>query len=167
MLCGKKEHETHCVVSEQGVNVLKYETGIDLETLSRHVRHLYDIRDMNAPIASGSHKIDAMVVLPCSMKTLASIANGISDNLLLRAADVSLKEGRQLILAVRETPLSPIHLKNMLALSQIGVRIVPLSPGFYHLPQTLEALIDMMAGRICDVLGIHTELFTRWGVEPG
>ena len=162
VLAEKKECEVHCVVSEQGANVMKHETGADVADLVGYVACMHDVRDMAAPIASGSFPMDSMVILPCSMKTLASVANGISDNLLLRAADVSLKEGRPLVLGVRETPLSSIHLKNMLELSRMGVKIVPLSPGFYHMPKTLESLVDMMVGRICDTLKIPSDLFERW-----
>ena len=96
------------------------------------------------------------------MKTLGCIANGISDNLLIRAADVMLKENRPLLLVPRETPLNAIHLENMLKLSKIGVRIIPAAPGFYHKPTTLEELVDMMVGKICDSLGIEHNLFVRW-----
>ncbi len=116
-----------------------------------------------APIASGSHKAQSMVVCPCTTGTLAAIANGNSDNLLERAADVMLKEKRQLIMVVRETPFSQIHLENMLRLSQAGATIMPANPGFYHKPEKLEDIIDFMVSRILDHLKIEHSLLARWG----
>ena len=116
-----------------------------------------------APIASGSHKAQSMVVCPCTTGTLAAIANGNSDNLLERAADVMLKEKRQLIMVVRETPFSQIHLENMLRLSQAGATIMPANPGFYHKPENLEDIIDFMVSRILDHLKIEHSLLARWG----
>ena len=116
-----------------------------------------------APIASGSHKALSMVVCPCTTGTLAAIANGNSDNLLERAADVMLKEKRQLIMVVRETPFSQIHLENMLRLSQAGATIMPANPGFYHKPEKLEDIIDFMVARVLDHLKIEHSLLERWG----
>ena len=116
-----------------------------------------------APIASGSHKALSMVVCPCTTGTLAAIANGNSDNLLDRAADVMLKEKRQLIMVVRETPFSQIHLENMLRLSQAGATIMPANPGFYHTPEKLEDIIDLMVARVLDHLKIEHSLLERWG----
>lgn len=119
--------------------------------------------DWNAPVASGSNPADAMVVCPCSMGTLAAIANGLSDNLIERAADVMLKEQRKLILVPRETPFSTLHLENMLKLSRMNAVILPANPGFYHRPQTAEAVIDFVVARILDQLGIQHALMTPWG----
>jgi len=116
-----------------------------------------------APIASGSHKAKSMVVCPCTTGTLAAIANGNSDNLLERAADVMLKERRQLIMVVRETPFSHIHLENMLRLSQAGATIMPANPGFYHKPESLDDIIDFMVSRILDHLNISHNLLPCWG----
>ena len=158
--------EVHCVASRHGSEVMSYELGEErTASLLAKVHRVYDPDDMWGAIASGSYRFDAMIVVPCSMKTLAAIACGLSDSLLLRAADVSLKERRKLILVPRETPYSSIHLKNMLALSEIGVDIVPASPGFYHRPRTIEQLVDMFVMRLCDRLGIETELSDRWGAE--
>jgi 4-hydroxy-3-polyprenylbenzoate decarboxylase len=154
--------EIHAVISEHGWQVLEYECGINQNDIREKVDFLHDVKNIAAPIASGSFKTDAMVVVPCSMRTVASISNGIADNLLSRAADVMLKEGRKLILVPRETPLNAIHLGNMLKLSQLGVRIVPASPGFYHRPTSLQEIIDMMVGKICDTIGIDHDLFSRW-----
>ena len=157
--------EIHAVVSEPGWQVLQYECGITRQDIAAKVDFLHDINNISACIASGSFITDAMVVVPCSMKTLGGIANGIADNLLGRAADVMLKEGRKLILVPRETPFNAIHLGNMLKLAQLGVRIVPACPGFYHRPVNLQEIIDMMVGKICDTLGVDHDLYPRWQGE--
>lgn len=155
--------ETHLVVSTMGGEyVTEHETGMKLEELKSMATYFHDNKNFAAPIASGSFKVDSMVVLPCSMKTLSSVAHGFSDNLLTRACDVMIKENRKLILVPRETPLSSIHLENMLKLSQMGVTIFPPSPGFYNHPETLEDVILNMTGRILDMLGIDNNLIKRW-----
>lgn len=154
--------ETHLVVSSMGEYVTEHETGIKLEELKAMATHYHDNKNFAASIASGSFKVDGMVVLPCSMKTLSSVANGFSDNLLTRACDVSIKEGRKLILVPRETPLSPIHLENMLKLSRMGVVIFPPSPGFYNHPETLEDIVINLTGRVLDMLSIDNNLVNRW-----
>jgi len=116
-----------------------------------------------APVASGSNPADAMVVCPCTMGTLAAIAGGMSDNLIERAADVTLKENRKLILVPRETPFSAIHLENMLKLARLGVTILPANPGFYHHPQSVADLVDFVVARVLDHLGISHELLPKWG----
>ncbi|UCD68228.1 MAG: UbiX family flavin prenyltransferase [Betaproteobacteria bacterium] len=118
-----------------------------------------------APVASGSNPADAMVICPCTMGTLASVAAGLSDNLIERAADVMLKEKRPLILVPRETPLSTIHLENMLRLSRAGATILPANPGFYHHPDSVDALIDFVVARVLDQLGIEHALMSRWGEQ--
>ena len=118
-----------------------------------------------APVASGSHPADAMVVCPCTMGTLAAIAGGMSDNLIERAADVMLKEQRKLILVPRETPFSAIHLENMLKLARLGVTILPANPGFYHKPQSVADLVDFVVARLLDHLGVAHQLLPRWGEE--
>ena len=122
--------------------------------------------DWNAPLASGSNPADAMVVCPCSMGTLAAIANGLSDSLIERAADVMLKENRTLILVPRETPFSALHLENMLALTRMNAVILPANPGFYHRPQSVEDIVDFVVARVLDQLGIRHELVVRWGEAP-
>jgi 4-hydroxy-3-polyprenylbenzoate decarboxylase len=122
-------------------------------------------RDYGAPFASGSSAPDGMVIIPASMSTVARIAHGISDNLLTRAADVMLKERKRLILVPRETPYSEIHLKNMLDLTRAGAVIMPASPSFYGRPQGVLALLDTVIGRICDHLGLDTQLTRRWGTD--
>ena len=124
---------------------------------------VYGREDWFAPVASGSGASEAMVVCPCSMGTLAAIAQGLSDNLIERAADVTIKEGRKLILVPRETPFSALHLENMLKLSRLGAVILAANPGFYHHPQRIEDLIDFIVARILDQLGMQNELVPRWG----
>ena len=154
--------EVHAVVTDSGQRVLDYECGMTMEELSRRVDVLYPNVDVGAAIASGSFRMDAMVVLPCSMKTAGAIAHGVTDDLLTRAADVTLKEGRRLLLVPRETPMHEIHLENLLRLARAGAVIMPAAPGFYHRPETLDDLVNMMVGKILDRLGIEAELFTRW-----
>ena len=120
-------------------------------------------RDFSASIASGSYPFEAMAVVPCSMGTMARIATGASTNLIERAADVALKERRQLILVPRESPFSAIHLENMLKLARLGVTILPAAPGFYHRPQSVDDLIDFVVARILDQLGVEQTLVKRWG----
>lgn len=126
---------------------------------------VYSREDWMAPIASGSHRARHMVVCPCTTGTLASIAQGSSDNLIERAADVMIKEQRRLIMVVRETPLSAIHLENMLKLSRLGVTILPANPGFYQQPQSMQDLVDFVVARILDHLDVEHVLLPRWGED--
>lgn len=162
------------VATASGQDVCRYETGVSFEddaaamlkgrwNLPNCSLAVRNASDLWAPEASGSAAPDAMVIAPCSMGTLARIAAGISGNLIERAADVMLKEGRPLLLVPRETPLSVIHLENMLKLSRAGAKIIPAMPGFYHQPQTMDDLIHFMVGKILDQLGIAHSLFKRWG----
>jgi len=128
--------------------------------------HYYDQRDFMAGMASGSFKTDGMVICPCSMGTLGALANGLSTNLIHRAADVHLKERRKLILVPRETPLSSIQLENMKRLVDAGAVVLPAMPGFYHQPRTIDDLINFVVVRICDHLHIETDLMQRWGTPP-
>lgn len=158
------------LVAKQELGVSLPARAIDLEkqlcgsmgTQEGQLR-VYGREDWNAPVASGSNVADAMVICPCSMGTLAAIAHGMSDNLIERAADVTLKESRKLIVVPRETPFSVIHLENMLTLARMGAVILPANPGFYHLPQSIEGVIDFIVARILDQLGVAHELIARWG----
>jgi 4-hydroxy-3-polyprenylbenzoate decarboxylase len=129
-------------------------------------KHVYDNDDLAAKPSSGSFKLDGMVVVPCSMKTLASIAHGYEDTLISRSASVMLKESRKLVLVPRETPLTTIHISNMLKLAKMGTIILPAMPGFYHKPKSIDELLNHIAGKILDQFGIEHEVFKRWaGVE--
>jgi 4-hydroxy-3-polyprenylbenzoate decarboxylase len=127
---------------------------------------VYGREEWFAPLASGSNPPDAMAICPCTMGTLAAVAAGLSSNLIERAADVCLKEGRKLVLVPRETPFSTLHLENMLRLSRMGVVILPPSPGFYHHPQTINDLVDFVVARVLDQLGVAHSLMLRWGEQP-
>ncbi len=171
-----KTSEVHLIFSGISIPIIKEETGLDLsinreDNLKNYLNysgdalHIYDEDNLWAPVASGSFRTEGMFVVPCSMKTLASIANGYASSLIERAADVVIKEGRRLILSPRETPLSPIHLENMLKLSRIGVKIVPPMFGFYHKPESIEELMDFIVGKILDQAGIENHLYRRWGKD--
>lgn len=154
--------ETHLVMSHWAIQNLALETDYCLEQVLQLADHFYENNQMGAAIASGSFKTDGMVILPCSMKSLAAIAVGYAENLLHRAADVTLKEGRTLILAPRETPLNVIHLENMLKLARSGVVIMPPMPSFYHKPETISDLVSHHTGRILDRLKLDNQLVKRW-----
>ncbi len=157
VLCPKAK--VHVIVSDVAAKIAAHE-GVSFDGF----RATYHENDkLFASIASGSHQYDGMVVVPCSAKTLAAIANGYADNLITRTADVCLKEHRTCILVTREMPLSRIHLKNMLAAEEAGATIMPASPGFYHRPETIDDLVDMVVSRVLDHLGIEHELIKRWG----
>ncbi len=154
--------ETHLVISEAAKKIIKLELGTSVESIEKLATHVYENNDWSSPIVSGSYKTDGMVIVPCSMKTLAGIASGFAENAVLRAADVMVKEKRKLIVIPRETPVSSIHLKNMLELSQQGVNIVPAMPAFYYKPENIMDMVDFVVGRILDVLGIDHHLYKRW-----
>jgi len=164
LLVRLKEHgvETATIISEYAAKILRMEDSKRVEDLEVF-GEVYRSTDMMAPTASGSCMFDAMVIAPCTMKTLAEIANGLSSNLISRTADVALKERRKLILVTRETPLSLIHIENMLKVTSAGAVVLPASPGFYHKPKTIEGLVDYVVGKVLDQLGIEHELFRRWG----
>ena len=164
--------EVHLVVTAAGLKVLRYEEGIEVADGAQLVEHLapsardrlhvWPIDAVEATPASGSAKIDATVLCPCSMGTLARVAHGFSTNLIERAGDVALKEGRKLIVVPRETPLSVVHLRNMLLLAQAGAIVLPAAPGFYHRPQTVEEIVDFVVARILDKLDMPHALSQRW-----
>ncbi len=158
--------EVHLVLSEQGRENIKIEAGVDPASIVGLADVVYDPRDYAAAISSGSFLTMGMAIAPCSMSTLASIANGITNNLLVRAADVTLKERRRLVLVPRETPLSLVHLRNMVAVAEAGATVLPPMPAFYHGPRTIDDLIGQTTGKILDQFGISHELFKRWREEP-
>lgn len=165
--------DVHLVITNAGWRVLKEELGWEAssreETLRNHFgnrpgRVIYHtIGDIGASIASGSYLVEGMIIMPCSMGTLSAVAHGASDNLMARAADVMLKEGRPLVLVPRETPLHAIHLENMLTLSRLGVKIIPAMPAFYYHPKSLDDLVNFLVGKVLDSLRIEHSLFQRWG----
>lgn len=158
----KKEVETELIISKVAEKIIDIETDFKLNDIIDLSTKYYDVNDLTAKPASGSYKIDAMVIIPCSMKTLASIANGYADNLITRAADVTIKERRKLILVVRETPFSAIHLENMLKLARIGVIIAPPIPSYYIKPKNINELNEYFVGRILDQIDIESGI-KRWG----
>lgn len=158
----KLEVETELVISEKAEIIIKTETNYDIKEVRQLATKNYDVNDLTAAPASGSYKVDKMVVIPCSMKTLAAVANGYSDNLISRVADVMIKERRRLILVVRETPLNAIHLENMLKLTKLGVVIFPPIPSFYHKPKNVDDIVNHTIGRILDQAGIEINI-KRWG----
>jgi 4-hydroxy-3-polyprenylbenzoate decarboxylase len=162
-LAADKGREVHAVATRAAREILKTESGIKLTTAIPKGVHLWEPDDFTAPIASGSFRLEATLVVPCSMKSLAGIASGYAENLALRAADVALKERWRLVLCPRETPLSPIHLENMLKLSRIGVMIVPPMPALYHNPKNIAGVLDFIAGKVLDAAGVEHDLFRRWG----
>lgn len=161
-ILNKQDVQTHLIISKWAMENLKIETEYTLEYVSHLATKVYDNSDLSASISSGSFITDGMIILPCSMKTLSSIANGYDDNLISRAASVSIKEGRKLILCPRESPLSTIHIENMLKLSKIGVRIIPPMPAFYNNPKTLEDLINHHVMKILDQFDINICDSKRW-----
>lgn len=159
--------ETHLVISNGARITTPLETGLSLYAVEALADVLYDNKNIGASIACGSFKTDGMIVVPCSMKTLAAINCGYADNLIQRAADVTIKEHRKLALVTRECPLSPIHLKNMYELSRIGVYILPPVISYYNLPETVEDVTRQIVGKILDVFDIDYEHFVRWDGMDG
>ena len=159
--------ETHLVVSDAAVLTLHQETGLQRRDVEAMAHVVHKNRDIGAGIASGSFQSDGMVIAPCSMKTLASVAHGLSDNLIARAADVMLKERRRLVLMVRETPFNLAHLRNMTLVTEMGGIVFPPLPSFYHKPASIEEMVDHTVGRVIDLFGIEHALAPRWtGMKP-
>ncbi|MDD3653022.1 MAG: UbiX family flavin prenyltransferase [Desulfotomaculaceae bacterium] len=154
--------ETQLIISDSAKKTIELETDYHVDDIEKMASHRFSNIDIAAPPASGSFLHQGMVIAPCSMKTLSAIANGYADNLINRAADVTIKERRKLVLMVRENPLSPIHLENMLKLARLGVVIMPPVPSFYHRPESIEDLMKQLAGRVFDQLGIENSLVKRW-----
>ena len=158
----KKDVETHLIISKWGGFNIKEETEYSLEAVKALASYYYEADDLAANISSGTFQSDGMIIAPCSKKTLSGIAHGFTNNLLIRAADVAIKEGRKLVLLVRETPLSPIHLENMLKLARLGIVIMPPVPAFYVKHQSVKDIIQQTVGRVCDLFGLKGEGFQRW-----
>ena len=175
----KENRQVYLLISKAAQAVFAMETELDVpsrpqdaqEYFTQHFKAkpdqiiVYGREQWSAPVASGSHKAQHMIVCPCTTGTLSSIAQGSSDNLMQRAADVMIKEHRKLMLVVREMPLSSIHLENMLKLSNLGVSIMPANPGFYQKPQSIDDLVDFVVARILDHIGVEHSLLPRWGLE--
>lgn len=157
--------EVHLSVSKTAWRIIRHEVGGDKEDVVKLADYYWEEDDMEAPPASGSFKIDAVAIVPCSTKTLAAVANGITTNLITRAAEVALKERRKLVLVVRESPLSLVHIRNMELAALAGAIVMPAAPPFYHRPKTLEELVDFFVGRILDALGVEHDFIKRWGSD--
>ncbi len=170
-----RSSEVYLIVSSHSFSILGEEAGIDWQAgsdtaIQKKIRSYFSTKNifyysesnMAAPVSSGSFRTEGMFIVPCSMKTLSGVANGYTENLIQRAADVTLKEGRPLLLCPREMPFSVIHLDNMLKLARMGVKITPPIAGFYHAPVSVDEMIDFMAGKMLDVMGIPHHLYRRW-----
>jgi flavin prenyltransferase len=157
---------THLIVTDSARKIIEIETDYSLSDVNDLASYVYEPRDFYAPIASGSHLFDAMVVIPCSMGTLSGIACGSSDTLITRSADVCLKEKRRLILVPRETPLSLVQLRNMVWVAEAGAVILPACPPFYSRPKSIEVLVDSLVGHVLDLCGVKNELSRRWKGNP-
>jgi len=159
--------ETHLVVSDGAKQTIRLETQMTVEQVESLATVIYDNHDLAASISSGSFRTDGMIVAPCSMKTLAAIAYSFSQDLLVRAADVTLKERRQLVLVPRETPLHLGHLRTMVRATELGAVILPPMPAFYHAPKSVDDLINQTVGKVLDQFHIEHNLFRRWGAPEG
>ena len=162
VLSAIKEIETHLIISPAGVQTIELESETKIDEVRALASHWHRIDDIGACVASGSFRNAGMIIAPCSMKTLAALAHSYADNLLTRAADVTLKERRRLLLLVRETPLHLGHLRNMVRVAEMGGILMPPVPAFYHKPHTLQDIIDHSVGKALDLFGIEHHLFSRW-----
>lgn len=159
------EVETHIVVSRSGGLVIRHELGMSVSEFQKFANFAYDEKNFMAPIASGSFRLDGVLVSPCSMKTLSGIANGYEDNLIIRCASIALKEKWRLVLMPRETPLSTIHIRNMLSVAEAGAMVLPPMPQFYFRPRDIDDMIEMTVGKMLSVFGIDSELSREWGSD--
>lgn len=154
--------ESHLILSRWARTTIAHETDRSISDIERLASHVHNCENQAAPLSSGSFKTDGMIIAPCSMKTLASIRHGVGESLICRAADVILKERRKLVLLARESPLSEIHLENMLALARMGTVIFPPVPAFYNRPATVGDIVDHIAGRVLDQFGLEMPELKRW-----
>jgi 4-hydroxy-3-polyprenylbenzoate decarboxylase len=159
------DYETHLIISKSGELNIEIETDYDPADVKAMADYVYDHKNVAASLASGSFLTAGMVVVPCTIKTLSGIANSYNENLLVRAADVTLKEKRKLALVVRETPLHKGHLRLLTMAASMGAHILPPVPSFYHMPKTIDDIIDQTIGKILDFMGIEHDLFRRWGTD--
>ena len=159
--------ETHLVLTPAAKITIAAETDYSTQSVEKLASKSYRYNDIAAAISSGSFRTDGMIVIPCSMHTMGALASGIADNLLLRAADVTMKERRTLVVVPRETPLSLIHLENMGRLARAGGCILPAMPGFYERPKNVSEIVDHLVGKVLDILGVENDLFRRWEGVPG
>jgi 4-hydroxy-3-polyprenylbenzoate decarboxylase len=159
------DYETHLIISSAGRLNIEIETNYTPAEVEAMADFVYDHKDMSASLASGSFLTEGMVVVPCTIKSLSGIAHSYNENLLIRTADVTLKEKRKLVLVVRETPLHVGHLRLMTLAAEIGAHILPPVPSFYHQPETIEDIIDQIIGKVFDFMGIEHHLFKRWGED--
>ena len=162
----KSDVETHLIITEAGENTILMETDWKVEEVKSMAKVVHDIKDLGADISSGSFLSEGMVIIPCSIKSLSGIANSFNENLLIRAADVTLKERRKLVLVVRETPLHLGHIELMLQASRMGAILLPPVPAFYFYPKTIDDLVNHTVGKVLDLFGIDHHLFQRWGSAP-
>lgn len=164
----KAQIESHVIISSSAVKTIEYETDYSIREVNEMCDFLYDPYDMGASVSSGSFLVEGMIVAPCSIKTLSSVANSFNDNLITRAADVTLKERRRLVLMVRETPFHLGHLKLMQSVAEMGGVILPPIPSFYHKPESVEDIVNQSVGKALDQFGIEGNLFERWsGLNEG
>jgi 4-hydroxy-3-polyprenylbenzoate decarboxylase len=162
-LLKETDYETHLIISDTGKINIRIETGHTPDQVASMADFIHDDKNLTAPLASGSFLTEGMVVVPCTIKTLSAIANSYDSNLMVRAADVTLKEKRKLVLVVRETPLHKGHLRLMTLAADMGAHILPPIPSFYHRPKTIDDIIHQTIGKVFDYLGIPHQLFQRWG----
>lgn len=163
VLSTTKDIETHLVMSDPAKRTIEHELDVSVKEVEALADFVYDVNDIGASISSGSFKTNGMVIAPCSIKTMSALANCYNANLLIRAGDVTIKEGRPLLIVLRETPLHAGHLRQMMELAQLGVTILPPVPAFYHKPKTIDDIVNHTVGKILDRFNIDHNLFERWG----
>jgi 4-hydroxy-3-polyprenylbenzoate decarboxylase len=162
VLAPMQDIETHLVISAAGEKTIACETTWKVENVRKLASRSYNVDDVDAPIASGSFRRDGMIIAPCTIKTMSALANSYTENLIIRAADVTLKERKKLVVMVRETPLHLGHLRNMERLTEMGAIVLPPVPAFYHQPQTIRDIVDHTVGKALDLFDIKHELYRRW-----